>query len=72
MGLQIGDAASDFEAATTEGCIRFHEWRGDSWTVLFSHAKDFTPVCTTELGYMARSSRSPTASPTLSCIARWR
>jgi thioredoxin-dependent peroxiredoxin len=54
MGLQIGDQAPDFEAETTEGRIRFHEWLGDAWGVLFSHPKDFTPVCTTELGYMAR------------------
>ena len=54
MGLSLGDTAPDFEAETTQGKIRFHDWIGDSWAVLFSHPKDFTPVCTTELGYMAR------------------
>ena len=54
MTLSINDTAPDFEAETTEGKIRFHDWIGDSWTVLFSHPKDFTPVCTTELGYMAK------------------
>ena len=53
--MRIGDTAPDFEAQTTEGPIRFHQWIGDCWAVLFSHPKDFTPVCTTELGYMART-----------------
>src|SRR5471030_350006 len=54
MALAINDTAPDFEAQTTEGKIKFHDWIGDEWAVLFSHPKDFTPVCTTELGYLAK------------------
>src|ERR1700751_3418701 len=54
MALALGDTAPDFEANTTDGKIRFHDWIGDSWAVLFAHPKDFTPICTTELGYMAK------------------
>ena len=54
MAIRLGDTAPDFEAQTTQGPIRFHDWIGDSWAIIFSHPKDFTPVCTTALGYMAK------------------
>jgi thioredoxin-dependent peroxiredoxin len=67
MSLRLNETAPDFAAETTQGKINFHKWIGDKWAILFSHPKDFTPVCTIELGYMARSSpSSPSATPSSS------
>ena len=63
MSLRINDTAPNFKAKTTQGTINFHEWIGDQWAIQFSHPKDFTPVCTTELGYMAKIESSPSAMP---------
>ena len=70
MALAINDIAPDFEAQTTEGKIKFHDWIGDKWAVLFSHPKDFTPVCTTELGYMAKTGLSSIGAASRSSACR--
>ena len=69
--LRIGDVVPDFSADTTEGPIQFHSWLGDSWGILFSHPKDFTPVCTTELGYMAGLEPEFTGVATLCFALSW-
>ncbi len=71
MSLRLGDIAPDFEQDSSEGRIRLHEWLGDSWGVLFSHPADFTPVCTTELGFTAKLRTSSSSAGSRSWRCRW-